>query len=48
MMARFKSEHSRDIRHRDPHRYLFWLEHLEGQLRVAGVERLTSARQVST
>jgi hypothetical protein len=31
----------------DPHRYLFWLEHLEGQLRVAGVERLTSASQVS-
>ena len=31
----------------DPHRYLFWLEHVKGQLRIAGVERLTPARQVS-
>ena len=27
----------------DPHRYVFWLEHVQGHLRIAGVERLTLA-----
>ncbi len=31
----------------DPHRYLFWLERVKGRLRIAGVERLTAARQAS-
>jgi hypothetical protein len=32
----------------DPHQYVFWLEHVRGQLRITGVERLTSAQHVST
>jgi len=31
----------------DPHRYVFWLERMQGHLRIAGVERLTSAEQAS-
>ena len=32
----------------DPHRYVFWLEHVQGHLRIASVERLTSAGPVAS
>lgn len=31
----------------DPHRYVFWLERVQGHLRIAAVERLTSAEQAA-
>jgi hypothetical protein len=31
----------------DPHRYLFWLERLDSQLRLVGVERLTLVSRTS-